>query len=70
MDRIVEMFRSIPKRLRKTFTFDNGSEFYYFKILERELKVTVYYADPYNSGQSFPSFSSFSSFASASNSTS
>ena len=67
MDRIVEMFRSIPKRLRKTFTFDNGSEFYYFKILERELKVTVYYADPYNSGQSFPSFSSF---ASASNSTS
>lgn len=51
MDRIVDMFRSIPKRLRKTFTFDNGSEFYYFKILERELGVTVYYADPYNSGQ-------------------
>lgn len=51
MDRIVSMFRHIPKRLRLTFTFDNGVEFYYFKRLEEELGVTVYFADPYNSGQ-------------------
>jgi len=52
MDRIVEMFRGrIPKRLRRTFTFDNGVEFYFFERLEQELGVTVYFADPYNSGQ-------------------
>ena len=52
MDRIVEMFRGkIAKRHRLTFTFDNGVEFYFFKRLEQELGVTVYFADPYNSGQ-------------------
>jgi IS30 family transposase len=52
MDRIVKMFHGrIPKRLRQTFTFDNGVEFYFFKRLEKELGVTVYFADPYNSGQ-------------------
>ena len=35
----------------KDVQFDNGSEFYHFLRLERELGVTVYYADPYNSGQ-------------------
>lgn len=51
MDQITRMFKRVPKRLRLTFTFDNGVEFYYFKRLERDLGVKVYFADPYNSGQ-------------------
>ena len=51
MDKIVAMFRNMAKRLRLTFTFDNGVEFYYFKRLMRDLGVHVYFADPYNSGQ-------------------
>ena len=48
----IKMFRrTVPRSLRKTFTFDNGSEFYYFKQLEEQLGVTVYFADPFNSGQ-------------------
>ena len=49
---IIKMFRRrIPRHLRKTFTFDNGNEFFYFKQLEDKLGVTVYFADPFNSGQ-------------------
>ena len=51
MGGIVKMFEKIPRSKRKTFTFDNGTEFYHFSRLERELGVKVYYADPYNSGQ-------------------
>ena len=49
---IIRMFRRrIPRHLRQTFTFDNGSEFYCFKRIEEELGVKAYFADPYNSGQ-------------------
>lgn len=52
MDGIIKMFRrTTSKHLRQTFTFDNGSEFYYFKRLEEQLGPTVYFADPFNSGQ-------------------
>ena len=52
MGGIIKMFRrTTSKHVRKTFTFDNGSEFYYFKRLEEQLGVTVYFADPFNSGQ-------------------
>ena len=52
MDGIIKMFRrTTSKQLRQTFTFDNGSEFYYFKRLEQQLGVKVYFADPFNSGQ-------------------
>lgn len=51
IDGIVKMFQKIPATKRKTFTFDNGSEFYHCGRIERELGVKAYYADPYNSGQ-------------------
>jgi len=35
----------------KTFTFDNGTEFFYHSMLTNGLKVKIYFADPYNSGQ-------------------
>ena len=49
IEEIIKMFRRTTHR--HTFTFDNGNEFYYFKQLEKKLGVTVYFADPFNSGQ-------------------
>lgn len=48
---IIKMFAPIPYKKIKTFTFDNGTEFYYTDRLTDELGAKVYYADPYNSGQ-------------------
>ena len=45
------MFEPIPFEKIKTFTFDNGAEFYYTQRQTEELGAKVYYADPYNSGQ-------------------
>ena len=43
----INAFRSIPGKLRKTMTCDNGKEFARFKDIERRLKLTVYFANPY-----------------------
>ena len=51
MKGILKMFQNIERHKIKTFTFDNGTEFFYHSILTRALKVKVYFADPYNSGQ-------------------
>lgn len=51
MDGILKMFEGFDATLMKTFTFDNGNEFYSYARLERDLGVKVYFADPYNSGQ-------------------
>lgn len=48
---ILKMFEPIPYEKIKTFTFDNGTEFYYTDALTDELGAKVYYADPYCSGQ-------------------
>lgn len=50
-DGIVQLFGFIDDSIIKTFTFDNGSEFYYHGKLTRKLGAKVYFADPYNSGQ-------------------
>lgn len=41
------LFEQINPRLIKTFTVDNGSEFAYFKTLEKATNSHVYFADPY-----------------------
>jgi len=41
-------FRSIPSKLCKTLTVDNGSEFADFKQLEKKLGVCIYFAHPYS----------------------
>jgi len=51
MKGILKMFSNIDAHKIKTFTFDNGTEFYYHSMLTKNMKVKVYFADPYNSGQ-------------------
>ena len=47
----IESFNHLPKYKRKTMTFDNGREFAYHYDIERELKMTAYFAEPYCSWQ-------------------
>ena len=48
---ITTLFYSVPNKLLKTLTLDNGKEFFNFKEIENQLPIKVYYADPYCSGQ-------------------
>lgn len=43
----LEDFLKLPKYKRKTMTFDNGKEFAYHYDIEREAKITTYFAHPY-----------------------
>ena len=47
-DVIVEMMSGLPV---KSITLDNGSEFSEFKEIEKELKTTVYFAEPHKPWQ-------------------
>jgi IS30 family transposase len=47
----INAFWSIPKKMRKTLTVDNGKEFARFKELEDKTGLTVYFADPYSAWQ-------------------
>lgn len=51
MSGILKMFQPIDRTKIKTFTFDNGTEFFYHSLLTKALRVKVYFADPYCSGQ-------------------
>jgi transposase, IS30 family len=44
---VIEAFKNLPKYKRKSMTFDNGREFAYHYDIERELKMTTYFAHPY-----------------------
>jgi len=43
----IEAFGDFPKYKRKSMTFDNGREFAHHYDIERELKITTYFAHPY-----------------------
>lgn len=45
----VRSFARIPEEKRKTETFDNGTEFSEYELLERETGMTIYFAYPYHS---------------------
>lgn len=49
MQAIVGMMHSFPRGMLNSCTFDNGKEFAGFKMLVRELGLTVYFAKPYHS---------------------
>lgn len=51
METSCQAFESIPDRLIKTITVDNGREFADFKTLEKETSSKVYFADPYSPWQ-------------------
>jgi len=41
----------LPRSLRRSVTFDNGSEFSRYVILAEQLRLAVYFADPYSAWQ-------------------
>ena len=45
----IESLKKIPKRKRKSITYDNGTEFSAHEIIERETKASVYFANQYHS---------------------
>lgn len=51
MNSTIDAFKDINRELIKTFTVDNGSEFAYFKRLEKATESRVYFADPYSPWQ-------------------
>ena len=47
----IRAFTKLPRVMRQTLTVDNGSEFSQFKKLEKKVRLTVYFADPYAAWQ-------------------
>lgn len=48
---VVETLDYLPDGYVKTITFDNGTEFNSYRIIEKALNCKVYFADPYSSWQ-------------------
>jgi IS30 family transposase len=48
---LFEILLSIPEPLRRTCTFDNGSEFACYKSVEKLLQLNTYFCDAYKSWQ-------------------
>lgn len=46
-----QVFRHIPRKMRKTLTVDNGSEFAQFKKYEQETGIEIFFAQPYAAWQ-------------------
>lgn len=46
-----ELFQSIPARLRRTLTLDNGKEFAGYEDLSRWIGMAIYFAQPYAAWQ-------------------
>ena len=47
----IRKFQKLPSKLKRTLTVDNGKEFADFKDIEKQSRLTVYFADPYASWQ-------------------
>lgn len=47
----IRSFRAIPRKMRKTLTVDNGSEFAQFKEYEEKTGLDIYFAKPYSPWQ-------------------
>ena len=48
-EKTINRFRKVPKEKRLTFTYDNGTENADYELIERELRITAYFAHPYHS---------------------
>ena len=48
-DKTVKSFSSLSKKKRKTITYDNGSEFAEYEIIEKETGMEIYFANAYHS---------------------
>jgi len=45
----IKSFESIPKKKRLSCTYDNGPETSESELIEKQLKMTIYFANPYHS---------------------
>ncbi len=48
-EKIIERFKKIPNDKRYTITYDNGTEFSEYELIERKTKMQIYFANPYHS---------------------
>ena len=48
-EKTIESFSKIPRNKKYTITYDNGSEFSEHEIIEREIKIDIYFTYPYHS---------------------
>ncbi|MFA5432524.1 MAG: IS30 family transposase [Candidatus Paceibacterota bacterium] len=48
-DKTVKSFSSLSKKKRKTITYDNGSEFAEYEMIEKETGIEIFFANPYHS---------------------
>lgn len=46
---VVNSLKKLPQRLRKTITYDNGTENAYHKLTDQVLKTKAYFCNPYHS---------------------
>jgi len=46
---IVQMLKNLPEELRKSITFDNGTENMLHEIIARTLNLKTYFCNPYHS---------------------
>jgi len=44
----VQEFKSIPAQMKKTLTYDNGTEMAQYKLFTKNTKIQVYFAHPYS----------------------
>lgn len=51
MDKIKEKLNNLPQKMRKTITFDQGTEFAAFRYLEQQIKCKVYYCETHSPWQ-------------------
>lgn len=51
MKSIEEVLNQLPRFKRRTITFDQGSEFAHWKLLEKQTKCMVYHCDPHSPWQ-------------------
>lgn len=47
----IEAFKSIPEKLKKSFTVDNGKEFAMHEYMKEQTGMEVYFCDPYSPWQ-------------------
>ena len=50
-ERTVNRFREVARDKKQTVTYDNGSEFWEYELVEMKTGMTIYFANPYSSWQ-------------------
>ncbi len=48
-ERTISSFSELPKDRKHTITYDNGSTFSLFEMIERAIGIDIYFAWPYHS---------------------